>query len=89
MAITAHFMAVERPQRMRDIRSETIDKTYPWGHFDRVAQGNPIRCGVGAILHLTENHLFRLKWSLGEGSNNKAELLAIFMLITIAHEKGV
>ena len=89
MAIIAHFMAMERPQRMRDIRLETIDKSYPWGYFDGAAQGDLIRCGAGAILHLTENHSFRLKWSLGEGTNNKAELLAIFMLITFAHEKGV
>jgi hypothetical protein len=89
MAITAHFMAVERPQRVRDIWPETIDKSYPWGYFNGAAQGDPKRCGAGAILHLIEKHSFRLKWSLGKGTNNKAEPLAIFILITFAHEKGV
>ena len=40
-------------------------------------------------MHMTENHYFRLKWGLGDGTNNKAELLAIYMLLTFAHEKGL
>ena len=40
-------------------------------------------------MHLSENHYFRLKWSLGKGTNNKAELLAIYMLLNFSHEKGL
>ena len=44
---------------------------------------------VGAILFLEEGHFFRERWGLGEGTNNKAELLALYMLLLLAHEEGI
>lgn len=52
-------------------------------------QGDPPLCGVGAVLYLKEGHFFRARWGLGEGTNNKAELLALYMLLLLAHEKGI
>ena len=46
-------------------------------------------CGAGALLYLEEGHYFRIRWGLGEGTNNKAELLALYMLMILAHENGV
>ena len=40
-------------------------------------------------MHMMENHYFRLKWGLGDGTNNKVELLSIYMFLTFAHEKGL
>ena len=46
-------------------------------------------CGAGVVMFLEEGHHFRARWGLGEGTNNKAELLALYMLMLLAHDKGV
>ena len=62
MAIAAHFMVVKRTQRMRDIRPETIDQSYPQGYFDGAGQGNHTRCDAGAIpMKKNINTIFK-KW---------------------------
>ena len=53
LAIAAHFSTEQKQPRVREIRQETIDKSFPWGYFDRAAQGEPICCGAGAVLYLT------------------------------------
>lgn len=53
------------------------------------AQGEPTVYGARAVLYLNEDHFFHLKWGLGEGTNNRGELLALYMLLIFAHEKGV
>lgn len=80
---------MQKPPRTRDLGQELIDKTIPWGYFDGAAQGEPTVYGVGVVLHLNENHFFHLKWGLGEGTNNRVELLELYMLLIFAHEKGV
>ena len=42
----------------------------------------------GAILHMAENHSFELMVGLGEGGNNRAELLSLKILLIFATEKG-
>ena len=54
-----------------------------------MAQGEPIVCGAGAVMYLIEDHFFQLKSGLGDGADNKAELLALYMLLIFAHEKGI
>ena len=44
--------------------------------------------GIGAILHMAENHSFELMAGLGEGGNNRAELLSLKILLLFAAEKG-
>ena len=89
MAISNHFLASQSPPRVRLPIQEIIDKSFPWGYFDGAAQGDPSMCGAGAVLFLEEGHFFRARWGLGEGTNNKAELLALYMLLLLAHEEGI
>ena len=89
VAIANHFLITPKPPRNRVLVQEIIDKTFPWGYFDGAAQGDPTVCGAGAILFLEEGHYFRARWGIGEGTNNKAELLALYMLLLLAHDKGV
>ena len=89
VAIANHFVVIQKPPRIRLLVQEVIDKSYPWGYFDGVAQGDPIVCGVGALLYLDDRHLFQIRWGLGEGTNNKVELLALYMLLIFTNENGV
>ena len=38
---------------------------------------------------MTEDHYYLMKWGLGVGINNKAELLASYMILIFAHDKGL
>ena len=67
---------------------EEIDKSFPWGYFDGVAQGEPNVCGGGGVLLLTKTHSFQIMSGLEEGSNNYAELMALKILLLVALEKG-
>ena len=72
-AIANHFMTTQKPPRNRILVQEVIDKSYPCGYFDGVAQGDPTLCGAGAVLFLEEGHYFRARRGIGEGTNNKAK----------------
>ena len=89
VAIANHFVAVPSPSHVRLSPQESIDKSCPWGFFDGATQGDPSLCGAGVVLYLKEGHFFHSRWGLGEGTNNKAELLALYMLLLVAHEKGI
>ena len=71
------------------IFAETIDKTYPWGYFDRSAADASTSCGAGGILYISDNLSFSFKAGLGAGTNNTAELCALKLLLTLAREKDI
>ena len=89
LAIASHFSSAQKPPQIRDIRHKTIDKSIPWGYFDGATQGDPTYCDAGAVLYLIEDHFYLLNSGLGFGTNNKVELLALYMLLIYAHEKGL
>ena len=62
---------------IRMVVNEQIDKESAWGYFDGSAAGIPQICGAGGILYLSDQHFFTFSASLGLGSNNFAELLAL------------
>lgn len=88
-AVANHFLVGATPSCARLTPLLTVDKSYPWGFVDGAAQGDPSLCGVGAVLYLEEGHSLRARWSLGEGTNNKAELVALYMLLLLATENGI
>ena len=45
----------------RNILIEVIDKSYAWGFFDGSAVGDPIACGAGGMLFLSNAHHFSFK----------------------------
>ena len=66
-----------------------IDKTSPWDFFDGAAQGNPSRCGGGGIIFRDDNHFWCSRTSLGIGSNNYAEVMALKLLLLLAIELDI
>ena len=75
--------------KIRNITKEIIDKTKPWGFFDRSASGNLHLCGAGGILYLKEDHYFTFKVGLGLGTNNLAELYAMKLLLILDLDKQI
>lgn len=54
----------------------------PWAFFDGAA--NQQSCGGGFILHVTENHHYKIKAGLGVGTNNFSELITLRHLLHFA-----
>lgn len=50
---------------------------------------NRDHCGGGGVLFFSHSHYFNLKWGLGQGTNNVAELLALKFLLSFACEKEI
>ena len=73
--------------RIRHAVEEVIDKSFPWGYFDRSTAGEPKICGAGGLLFIFDEHYFTFKAGLGYGTNNYAELLELKLLITLALDK--
>jgi len=59
------------------------------GYFDGASQGSPGICGSGDILYLSANYDICFKAAFGQGSNNRAELCALWVLLNLALDRGV
>jgi hypothetical protein len=66
IGILSHFPRENDGVAIWHIQVEEVDKSYPWGYFDGVAQGDLMSCIGGGVLYLFDSHFFHLKSSLGE-----------------------
>jgi ribonuclease HI len=66
---------------------ELIDSSNPWAYFDGASQNQ--LCGGGVVLFLSDNHFYKIKMGLGQGTNNYVELMALKLLLQFVGEKGV
>lgn len=72
----------------RNVHSEEIDESIPWGFFNGAIQWTTSSCGIVGCLYLSNSHYFLLKSGLGEGTNNFVDLLALKMLLLFVVQKG-
>jgi ribonuclease HI len=66
-----------------------IDYTIPWGFFDWASQGHPPSCGVGVVLFISHSHYIHIGYAPGGGTNNRAELIALWTLLETTKEKNL
>jgi ribonuclease HI len=71
------------------VLEEQINCTRPWDFFDGASQENEDHCGGGGVLYISPSHFYKLKWGLGQGSNNYVELMVLKILLTFAGEKWI
>jgi len=74
---------------MRVIYEEQVDKNVPWDFFDGASHNNGQACGGGAVLFLSDSHIFKIQTGLGSGSNNYAKCMALKPAILFVRENGV
>ena len=61
----------------------------PWGFFDKAIQGNPLLCGINAVLLTSPSHYFLIEYVVGRGSNMKVELSTLWDLLHFVNLKGI
>jgi ribonuclease HI len=59
------------------------------GFFDGALTGNPCHCGAGGALYISKQHQFTFACGVGVGTNNRAELRGVEILMRLTEEKGV
>ena len=74
---------------IRSIFVEEIHKTYAWGYFDGFAAGDPMICGAGGILFISDIHYVSFKAGLGLGTNNYEELCALKLLLRLTRQHNL
>jgi ribonuclease HI len=57
-----------------------IDKSKTWGYFDWACQGSAVTCGAGGIIFIKGNHVVAFKAAVGVGTNNRAEMFALWSM---------
>ena len=74
----------DKPQSStRIIWRPLIDNLILVGYFDGSAQEDGCKCGAGATMHIDKDQFFQAKQNYGRGTNNRGELLALWMLLWI------
>jgi hypothetical protein len=80
----------EAPRKVvMPLRAPSFNLSVAWGYFDGACQGVPGSCGAGIVLYLTFDHFFHLKFKVGLGTNNRGELIALWVLLNFAQDKGI
>ena len=60
-----------------------INKTVPWAFFDGASQGDPPLGGSGGVLYFSDKHKMQAKFAPGHCTNNKAQLVALCMILNL------
>lgn len=75
------------PHIVHNIVVQIIDINYSWEYFDGYAQLHG--CGGGILLHITDNHFYKIEMGIGDGTNNFVELITLFHLLYFAMRRDV
>jgi len=75
--------------KVRGLLEPCIDKEKPWGFFDGACQGVPGYCGAGAVLFIDMSQYYLVRFAAGQGTNNRAEFFALWILLKTAIDKGI
>lgn len=73
----------------KNLNIPEIDKSKAWRYFDGACQGNPGICGVGGIIFTRDNHVVAFKAAVGVGTNNKAKMFALWLMLKIVVERDI
>ena len=78
-----------KPKPKRVLKPPRMDKNIPWAFFDGESQGEALVGGEGGILYMNEMSKTEIFFSPCQGTNNKAELSALWSVLKIATKKNV
>jgi len=83
LGLIKNFPQISPVVSIRSIFVESIDQSFAWGYFDGSAAGDPLICGAGGIVFLSDIHSVSFKAGLGLGTNNYAEICALKLLLKL------
>ena len=75
--------------KTRIIRDLVINREIPWDFFDGASQGEPPLEGAGEVINVTANRKIMIKYAMGQATNNRAELSALWATMKVAHSNRI
>ena len=66
-----------------------INKEMPWAFFDGASQGEPPLGGAGAVIFFPSTRKKKIKYAIGQASNNKVELSALWDTLKVAKSSHI
>jgi ribonuclease HI len=79
--LTGEYKSKIKLKKNRTPVMPQLAEEIPLGFFDGASQGQPPICGAVAFLFLSKSHFFRIRYVPGLGTNNKAELAALWAML--------
>ena len=61
----------------------------PWAFFNEASQGEPPLGGAGAVIFFPSTRKKKIKYAIGQASNNKAELWALWATLKVAKSSQI
>ena len=74
---------------MRVLVPLEINKVVPWDFFDGASQGDPPLGGLGGVLYFLDKHKLQANFAPGHCTNNKAELVALHLILNLAINNNI
>ena len=75
--------------KTRIIREPKINREIPWAFFDGASQGEPPLGGAGAVINVTANRKIMIKYAMGQATNSRAELSALWATMKVAYSNQI
>jgi ribonuclease HI len=82
------FKVCPKQNRKKSIVKPDFNILTLWGFFDGASQGHPAEGGAGVVFYLNQTHCFHLKYAVGRESNNKEDIVALWVLLSLANRMG-
>ena len=77
------------PVKRRTIIEPVINREIHWDCFDGASQSEPPLGGAGEILHLSTEIKLCIKYSLGQATNNKADIAALWAVLKMKKSRQI
>ena len=75
--------------KTRIIKDPEINREIPWAFFDGSSQGEPPLGGARAVIHFTTKRKILLKYAMGQETNSRVELSALWATLKVAHSNRI
>jgi hypothetical protein len=78
---------VQSDKKLRIVRPPLLERNMVVGFFDGASQVGGLRCGARAILKSLVLGNYSIKMNCGSGTNTRGELMALWIVLYLAHLK--
>ena len=75
--------------KRRLITAPNINKDIPWAFFNGASHGMLPLGGAGAVIFIFAEKKLRIKYAIGQATNNKVELAALWAVLRVALSKQI
>lgn len=88
-AVVSGIQTGEESRKATTLGRTSIEKAFPWAFFNGVSQGEPPLVGSGGVIFLSKESKIEIRFARGQCSNNKVELVALWVVLKVVLSLGI